>query len=146
VHGRQGRHRHRRGQGEARFVRHLLDVFAFTAGGNKISLYLKGFPVDKALEGTVSCSKGKAKKITIILPKEIVQSSAGFASLTDLFVTIKKKSIKKSGKTTNLFETTGCPTSKKWPVRGDFYVFPDAPSSAGAPAKIFDTVNVPCTP
>lgn len=123
-------------------------VFAFNGGGgNKIELYLEGDPLNKAVEGTLSGKKGKAKTLTILVPGEIQQAVPNsFASLTELMATINKKSVRKSGKTTNLFETTGCPSNKKWRIKGDFFINQDAPASAGAPEKIFDQVDVPCTP
>jgi hypothetical protein len=114
-------------------------------GGNKIELFIKGAPVNKALEGTLSGGKGKVKKLTVPIPPEIQQAVPGtFASIAD-FTTTVKKSIKKAGKTVNYFETTGCPANKKWTVSGEFTVNSAAPSSAGAPAKLTDKIDVPCT-
>jgi hypothetical protein len=114
-------------------------------GGNKIELYIQGAPVNKALEGTLAGSKGKVKKLTVPIPPEIQQAVPGtFASIADFSTTVKK-SIKVKGKTVNYFETTGCPKNKKWTVSGEFTVNPAAPSSAGAPSKLRDKVDVACT-
>ena len=114
-------------------------------GGNKVELYIQGAPVNKALEGTLSGKNGQARKLTVPIPPEIQQAVPGtFASIAE-FVTTVKKSIKVKGKTVNYFETTGCPKNKKWTVSGEFTVNSAAPASAGAPAKLTDKVDVPCT-
>jgi hypothetical protein len=114
-------------------------------GGNKIELYIQGAPVNKALEGTLSGKNGQVRKLTVPIPPEIQQAVPGtFASIAD-FTTTVKKSIKKAGKTANYFSTAGCPKNKKWTVSGEFFVNSAAPSSAGAPAKMTDKVDIPCS-
>jgi hypothetical protein len=84
-----------------------IKVTAFNGGKGKIELYV-GAPLQKTIEGVQKGAKGKPKTLTFDVPKEAINPVGNtYSSITRFGATIFAKG-KKSGKTVNYIETTGC--------------------------------------
>jgi hypothetical protein len=126
-----------------------IKVTAFNGGKGKIELYV-GAPLQKTIEGVQKGGKGKAKTLTFSVPKEAINPVGNtYSSITRFAATIFAKG-KKSGKTVNYIETTGCPSGgikldARWifATKSEFPTMPDILVSPNSDIK--NTAKIKCT-